>query len=738
MSADTITSLNPEPTPPQPNTHSDSAGGGAGRGGSGNTQQAPLVVVQQPRNTTPPRPAPRTNQPKPDNSLRNGYAAISHSVSGETAAIGIGFLVAGPVGAIVGGAALPVLAAASMWRSRRREHDENSNNGSDNGSGSGSGSASGSGGGRSGSGSGGGRGNGGGRNNSGSGGGGRHRTPKGPGGGRHKTLKTPGHGKGSLGNGSGSGSGGGGKNRKPKVKDPVADKLSKAGKGLADKLRNRTKNNDPKKPGKGDKAKPSTDTTDKTSRNKQPKTRKDHSKDYPDDRRWRGRGHKDKTPRTDKQRHSRKDSKDGKGGDTTTATARDGLAPITPNGGSAYDEVIDAEIVDDGLPPKPDHAPDDVIDGEVIDEDRIALVKARREKQRRRQAIEAAKRAEKNAARDGTQGDPQRVRLDRLRYENQRIDLELARQDHLLALAAGTEQRRSNPVNYPVATTTPGSHTPGVAVARQIDTRGTIAYRLLLDLATQLAGGLHNDADADMADHITELAALPALCRDVAVAFREGAGALSKTAPLHPSVIKHLNNAAVSAVTAARMADTIMTVFVQAHREDIFRVMQPRIGEDRWNIRNTAGTLDAAKLRAAILSSGQRRALPPGTSGQGGAVVPASDAHTKKLVTLMKGFDRGHMVTCLSEVAGTAAGVEIVADSITKLYRRMVNTWPTEDAVDDTVLATAAKVKNISAELRKAIKAAQRAHQRDLKLNAKPRKGALAERKWDTVRGRQG
>ncbi|KPC92426.1 hypothetical protein ADL27_25115, partial [Streptomyces sp. NRRL F-6602] len=169
------------------------------------------------------------------------------------------------------------------------------------------------------------------------------------------------------------------------------------------------------------------------------------------------------------------------------------------------------------------------------------------------------------------------------------------------------------------------------------------------------------------------------LCRDVAVAFREGAGALSKTAPLHPSVIKHLNNAAVSAVTAARMADTIMTVFVQAHREDIFRVMQPRIGEERWNIRNTAGTLDAAKLRAAILSSGQRRALPPGTSGQGGAVVPASDAHTKKLVTLMKGFDRGHMVTCLSEVAGTAAGIEIVADSITKLYRRMVNTWPTED-----------------------------------------------------------
>ena len=98
------------------------------------------------------------------------------------------------------------------------------------------------------------------------------------------------------------------------------------------------------------------------------------------------------------------------------------------------------------------------------------------------------------------------------------------------------------------------------------------------------------------------------------------------------------------------------------------------------------------------------------------------------------------MVTCLSEVAGTASGIEIVADSVTKLYRRMVNTWPTEDVVDDTVLATAAKVKNISAELRKAIKAAQRAHQRELKLNAKPRKGAHAERKWDVTqsRGRQG
>ncbi|WP_093804001.1 hypothetical protein [Streptomyces sp. Wb2n-11] len=67
----------------------------------------------------------------------------------------------------------------------------------------------------------------------------------------------------------------------------------------------------------------------------------------------------------------------------------------------------------------------------------------------------------------------------------------------------------------------------------------------------------------------------------------------------------------------------------------------------------------------------------------------------------------------------------------------MAKTWPTETAVDNTVLATASKVKNVAAELRKAIKAAQRAHQRELKLNASPRKGAHAEQKWDVV-GRPG
>ncbi|WP_032761256.1 hypothetical protein, partial [Streptomyces alboviridis] len=121
-----------------------------------------------------------------------------------------------------------------------------------------------------------------------------------------------------------------------------------------------------------------------------------------------------------------------------------------------------------------------------------------------------------------------------------------------------------------------------------------------------------------------------------------------------------------------------------------------------------------------------------------GKLVPASGESTKKLVNLMKGFDRGHMVNCLSEVAGAAHGIDIVADSITHLYRRMANTWPTETVVDDTVRATASKVKNISAELRKAIKAAQRAHARELKLNAKPRKGARSEAKWDVATGRQG
>jgi hypothetical protein len=611
-------------------------------------------------------------------------------VSGETAAIGLGFLAAGPAGAIIGGVALPALLVASMWRARRREHDENTNSGaSQTGI-----DRAGSGRDRSGSG-GGGRGNG-----TGNGSGGRHRSPNGSGGGSgHKTPKHP-------------GSGSGGKNRKPKVKDPVADKLSKAGKDLANKLRNRDKTSGSgggkggkhDKPGKGT---PGADTNTPKNPNT-PKPRKDHSSDYPDDRRWRGRGHKDKPEKAKKNKPRKNDN-----GDSPSTTAPDGLDPKGPKGG-----------------------PDPI-------EDRIKLVKKRRERNLRRQATKAGKRAEKEAARDGTAGDPIKVKLARIQTENKRIDLELNRAEQMLALAASTEQRRSTPVTYPAAITQPaGTSTPGVAVARQIDMRGSDAYRLLAAMAEQLANGLHNDQDADMADHVVELAGIPAMCRNLALAVREAAAALQKTAPLHPSVIKHLNNAAIAALTAARMADTIIVVFVQAHREDIYRVMEPRIGEDRWNIRNAAGTLDAAKLRAAILSSGQQRlALPAGsspaaTSSTSGKLVPASDGSTKKLINLMKGFDRGHMVNCLSEVAGAAGGVDIVADAVTKLYRRMAKTWPTEDVVDDTVRATASKVKTVAAELRKAIKAAQRAHQRELRLNAKPRKGANAEKKWDVARGR--
>jgi len=716
VSAETITPFQVAPTTTSPDaTVSDGAGGGAGRGGADNASQGPLVVVQQPRSVSPPRPAPRNSQTNSDNSLRNGYAAISHSVSGETAAIGLGFLLAGPAGAIIGGTALPALVAASMWRARRREHDENTNNGAnDNDSDRFNSRRD-----RSGSG-GGGRGN---------GGGGRHRSPNGPGGGWHKTPKGPG-----TGNGSGLG---GGKNRKPKVKDPVADKLGKAGKGLKDGLLDGAKG----LKGDGKKLK------DKLGRDKKSKDSK--GADCP----WTSSPDGlDPKAKKDKKGRPHKD-KDGPVNDASSSTARDGLDPKSPKGDGGAgddlpprpdydpDEYVDAELVDDDLPPKPDGAPGDVIDGEVIDEDRIALVKAKREKAARRAAIRAGKKAADDAARDGTIGDPHAIKVERIRYENQRIDLELHHQEQLLALAAGTEQRRSTPVTYPVATTQPaGTRTAGVAVARQIDVRGSTAYRLLVAMAEQLANGLHNDADADMADHVIELVGIPALCRNLSAAVREAANALQKTAPLHPSVIKHLNNASVAALTAARMADSIIVVFVQAHREDIYRVMEPRLGEERWNIRNAAGTLEGAKLRAAIMSAGQKRlALPAGSSSAGtsgsGKVVPASHASTKKLVNLMKGFDRGHMVVCLSEVAGSAGGVEVVADAITKLYRRMAKSWPTEDVVDDTVRATASKVRTIAVELRKAIKAAQRAHQRELKLNAKPRKGANAEKKWDvTVR----
>ena len=739
MSADTIPTFTPDPSATSPDaTVSD---GGAGRGGSQNGSGSPLVVVQQGRGTTPPRPAPDRSQGNTDNSLRNGYAAISHSVSGETAAIGIGFLLGGPIGAVIGGALAPAAMAALMWRGRDAEHDANSN-------GDGSGNAN-RGPDRAGSGGGADRTRNQGRGNGhGSGGGASRHNSNGLGGGRHKTPKGPGH---SNGNGKGGlGLSNGHKDRKPKVKDPVADKLSKLGKGLADKLKpNKSDNTKSPKNGKGTSgADPK--SKDGSGKGKADKAKKDKRSSAP----WTSspdgldpKKTKDKNDRSDK-------SRTRKGGDTSSSTSRDGLAPKSPKGGGGHDlppkpgydpdEYVDAELVDDDLPPKPDRAPDEVIDADVIDEDRIALVRAKRERDMRRRAIKEGKKAAEKAARDGNLGDPHQVKLEVIRRANRRIDLELHHQKERLALTAAAEKPRSTPVNYPAIQATPaGTSTADVALARQIDFRSSTAYAILRAMADQLAHGLHHDADADMADHIVELTGIPTMCKNLSIAVQEAARALARTAPLHPSVIKHLNNAAVAARSAGMMADNIMVVFVQAHREDIIRVLAPRIGEERWNLRNGPGTLDAAKLRAAIASAHTARlALPAGTSPTGGGsnggskLVPASDGSTKKLINLMKDFTRGHMVTVLSEVAGSAAGVEAVADSVTKLYRRMANTWPTEGVVDDTVRATASKVRSISDELRKAIVAAQRAHQRQLRLNAKPRKGARAESKWD-VTGRR-
>lgn len=696
--------------PPAP-----AAGGGAGRGGSSNTAQGPLVVVQQPRAAAPPRPAPRPQQGSADTSLRNGYAAISHSVSGETAAIGLGFLLGGPVGAIIGGTVAPAALAALMWRSRNAEHDANSNtSGARDGAADRSRPGGGSPGGR-------GRGNGGGTGRNNGSGGGRHQAPKG-----------------GTGNGTHDGNG-----RKPKAKDPILDKLSKGlgklkpgngGSGLRGPKNKSSGGTDGKggKAGKG----PKSGSDGAGSGSKTPKAGKGRTwlKDrgpQPDSPKpWDGRGERPKKGRKAK----------GSGG-SSSSTARDGLDPRGPNGGGADDGVIEAELVDDDLPPKPDRDPDDVIVVDEIDEDRIALVRKKREKAKRRQAIAEGKRAADKAARDGDLGDPRQVKTEVIRDANYRIDLELHHENQRLALTAAAETPRSTPVNYPAIQAAPaGTRTAGAAVARQVDFRGSTAYAILRAMADQLANGLHGDDDADMADHIVELTGIPNMCKSLSVAVQEAGRALARTAPLHPSVIKHLNNAAVAARSAGMMADNIMVVFVQAHREDIIRVLDPRIGEERWNLRNGPGTLDAAKLRAAIASAHSARlALPAGTPSAGGAssggskLVPASDGSTKKLINLMKGFTPGHMVVVLSEVAGSAAGVEAVADSVTKLYRRMVKTWPTEGVVDDTVRATASKVLTVSAELKKAIKAAQRAHQRELKLNAKPRKGARAESKWDVV-----
>lgn len=667
MSAEVIAPVGPD-SPPDA-----AAGGGAGRGGSSTAAQGPLVVVQQPRTTAPPRPAPR---PKPgaDTSLRNGYAAISHSVSGETAAIGIGFLLGGPVGAVIGGAVAPVALAALMWRSRNAEHDANSN-AADAGRG--------------------------GSERAGSGGGANRSGPQGRGngsGGRHNPSK------GGRGN-----SADGQRGRKPKTKDPVLDKLSKSldklKPGNSGALKGKTNGGtdgkgsngpssakNPKAP-KG----PKNDDTNwlgLTNRGKQPDS----------DRPWRSRGHKNKP--------------------TDTNTGKPGKSDKRTPGADG----VTTGSVPDGLPPGPQGK-------------RIALVRAKRERDQRRRAAREGQKAGERAARDGTLGDPHQVKIEVIREANRRIDLELHDQNRRLALTAAAETPRSTPVNYPAIQAAPaGTHTAGAAVARQVDFRGSTAYAILRAMADQLANGLYNDDDADMGDHIVELTGIPNMCKNLSVAVQEAGRALARTAPLHPSVIKHLNAAAVAARSAGMMADNIMIVFVQAHREDIIRILDPRIGEERWNIRNGPGTLDAAKLRAAIASAHSARlALPAGNTPTGGVpgggskLVPASDGSTKKLITLMKGFTGGHMVNVLSEVAGAAAGVDAVADSVTRLYRRMAKTWPTEGIVDDTVRATASKVRTVSDELKKAIRAAQRAHQRELKLNAKPRKGARAEKKWDTV-----
>ncbi|WP_158546050.1 MULTISPECIES: hypothetical protein [unclassified Streptomyces] len=613
-----------------------------------------------------------------------------------------------------------------MWRSRRHEHDQNSNSTSP---GSPSGGRSSGGPGR-----GNGRGNGGRNNGSGL----RNQGPGSGGSGRHRT---------SNGLGASNSSSGTGAQKKPKIKDPVADRLSKLGKGLANKLKNR---------GATDKTPKNSSGTDEKN-GKKNRNRKSNGDGAPWASTPDGLGPKtpkDRKDKKDRDRKKRRRNSNG-AGDESSATARDGLEPknpkrpgggtggVPPKPGYAPDEVIDAELVDDDYPPRPRKVPGDVIDGEVIDEDRIALIRAKREKARRRQAAIAGKKAAAQAARDGDMGDPRTVRRQVTARANHVIDLEVHRQDHLLDLTAAAETPRSTPVNYPAIPAGPvATRTAGVAIARRIDHRGTTAYLILRAMADQLTHGLHSDADADMADHIVELTGIPNMCKNLSVAVKEAAQALARTAPLHPSVIKHLENAAVAARTAGVMSESIMTVFVQAHREDIIRVLDPRLGEERWNIRNARGTLDAAKLRAAIATANtNRRALPASSSGQSGAgqgvskLVPVSDASTKKLIDLMKNFNRGHMVTVLSEVYGAQAGVDAVADSINKLYKRMQDTWPTENVVDETVHRTAGQVRRVAAEIRKAISAAQKAHERELRLNSVGRagKGAYAERKWDVV-----
>ncbi|MGV2914712.1 hypothetical protein [Streptomyces alfalfae] len=764
MSAFTLSPVGQNPdTPPSGTTDSDMAGGGAGRGGAQNPSQSPLVVVQGGRQPAPPRPAASPSPANQDNTLRNGYAAISHSVSGETAAIGLGFLLGGPVGAVIGGAAGPAAAAAIAWRARRRQDDENANR-NDAGRAPGSGIS-----GRDSSRNG--RGNAGGRGRSNGPGNGNGTGSSGPRGSKRNGSEGTGNGAGRSNERGRSGAGGTGNSGKPKTKDPIADKLGKLGKDLADKLKNRNKADKADKTpkgGKGDKAGKGLKgglvdgakglkgdgkkLKDKLTRNK-------NKSGKGDDVSWTS-SPDGLDPKAKKDKKSRRKNKDADN-DATSTSVPDGLDPKAPKGDGGAgddlppkpdydpDEYVDAELIDDDDPGRPHEDPLEVVDAEVVDEDiedRIAVVKRKREKARRRKAVEAGKKAAAKAARDQNAGDPRRVQKAVTERANQHIDAELAAQEDLLALTAGVKKvRKTGMTNYPAIQAAPAAkRQEGAAVARQISTRDTQAFAILRAMAAQLANGLHNDEDADMGDHIVELTGIPNMCKNLSVAVKEAAEALRRTAPLSPKVMKHLTNAAVAARTAGVMSEHIMVVFVDAHREDIIRILDPRIGEERWNIRNARGTLDAAKLRAAIASAHSARVALP-SSGHGGnnsggsKLVPASDGSTKKLIGLMQSFTRGHMVNVLSEIAGTGHGVDLVADSVGKLYRRMTKTWPTERIVDDTVLKTASQVRRVSTELKKAVREAQKSHARELRLNARGRagKGARVERKWDVV-GRRG
>jgi hypothetical protein len=697
-----------------------------------------LVVVNDRSKTSPPRPAPPERRTRADNTLRNGYAAIAHSISGETAAIGAGFLAAGTAGAIAAGAVAPFALAAVMWRARRKE-DERSSNGPAFRTGSG---------GMSGSGSGGGSG----------------RSPS-RGSGGSSARKGSGVG-GPLGSGSWSG----GSGRKPKIKDPVADKASKLGKHLAGKITpNRGDSagkglkaglSDGIKGFKGD-GKRFKDTADKNATGKGAKGSRDGSKGLfkdrgkqPDSKRWwRDRDDKPNKGKSGRGRHR------ANNGGPSHSSGRDGLSPRppkpkgTPGAGNSYDEpeIVDGEIVDDPYPPKPDRDPYDVVDGEVVDDEgralsrRIAQVQDKRANDRKRAAIKAGKRAAREAARDKTGDDPRQVKRAVTREQTKHAIAETKRERRLIALAAREETSRRMIVNYPAAQSAPA---PLVAVrrtgamVRKIDYRASGSFHILRNVADVLMRGIRPGEDADMADHIVELSGIPDMCKNLGYSITEVADILHKTAPINADVIRCLEQAAVSARVAQMMADNITTVFVQVHRDDIARVLDPRIGEYRWNLSGEPGTLNAAKLRAALASAGAARAaIPSGRSGtdrnarSGGKIVAEGKTGAEKLLTVIKDLHKAHMIDTISEIYGAGMGVNEVASAIEVLYKRMSDTWATERAVDEVVRRTGAHVRAVGRNLQRAVDIAYKRHQKDIRRNENPRKSARAEAAgWDVGR----